>query len=185
MRSTRSGSRICATKWSASTARANGDIAAVRTRGGERVEGDLFIDCSGHAALLIGGHYGAEWIDRGARARQRPRARRPGAGAPESSPIQSQTIGTAHEAGWIWDIGLAEPARGRLRLRVAVPRRRQGRSHPARLYRAHRARRAGREPDPAAPSVSRPATEPNSGAAIASRSGSAPGSSNRSKPRRS
>ena len=24
----------------------------------------------------------------------------------EGSPIQSQTIGTAHEAGWIWDIGL-------------------------------------------------------------------------------
>ncbi|MEA3078645.1 MAG: tryptophan 7-halogenase [Sphingomonadales bacterium] len=84
---------------------ANGDIAAVRTRGGERVEGDLFIDCSGHAALLIGGHYGVEWIDRSpilandrAIAVQMPVA--------EGSPIQSQTIGTAHEAGWIWDIGL-------------------------------------------------------------------------------
>ena len=60
----------------------------------------------------------------------------------EGSPIQSQTIGTAHEAGWIWDIGLAEPARRRLRLCVALPRRRQGRSDPARLYRADRARRA-------------------------------------------
>ena len=83
----------------------NGDIAAVRTRGGERVEGDLFIDCSGHAALLIGGHYGTEWIDRSpilandrALAVQVPVA--------DGSPIQSQTIGTAHEAGWIWDIGL-------------------------------------------------------------------------------
>jgi len=83
----------------------SGDIAAVRTRGGERVEGDLFIDCSGHAALLIGGHYGVEWINRSpilandrALAVQVPVA--------EGSPIQSQTIGTAQEAGWIWDIGL-------------------------------------------------------------------------------
>jgi len=29
-----------------------------------------------------------------------------GSTAARSSPIQSQTIGTAHEAGWIWDIGL-------------------------------------------------------------------------------
>ena len=59
---------------------ANGDIAAVRTRGGERVEGDLFIDCSGHAALLIGGHYGRRMDRPRPGARQRPRARRPGAG---------------------------------------------------------------------------------------------------------
>lgn len=84
---------------------ANGDIAAVRTRGGERVEGDLFIDCSGHAALLISGHYGTEWIDRSQiLANDRALAIQVPVG--ESSPIQSQTIGTAHEAGWIWDIGL-------------------------------------------------------------------------------
>ena len=46
-------------------AQPDGDIEAVRTRGGERIEGDLFIDCSGHAALLIGKHFGVEWIDRG------------------------------------------------------------------------------------------------------------------------
>lgn len=82
-----------------------GDIAAVTTRDHGRIEGDLFIDCTGHAALLIGGHFGAGWIDRSdilfndrALAVQLPVA--PG------SPIASQTIGTAHEAGWLWDIGL-------------------------------------------------------------------------------
>jgi hypothetical protein len=84
---------------------ANGDIAAVSTRGGERVEGDLFIDCSGHAALLIGGHYGVEWVDR-SRILANDRALAVQVPVAEGSPIQSQTIGTAHEAGWIWDIGL-------------------------------------------------------------------------------
>ena len=84
---------------------ANGDIAAVRTRGGERVEGDLFIDCSGHAALLIGSHYGIEWIDRSPNLAN-DRALAVQVPVAEGSPIQSQTIGTAHEAGWIWDIGL-------------------------------------------------------------------------------
>jgi 2-polyprenyl-6-methoxyphenol hydroxylase-like FAD-dependent oxidoreductase len=86
-------------------AAADGNIEAVRTREGERVDGDLFIDCSGHAALLIGKHFGVEWIDRGdvlvndrALAAQVPVA--------PDSPIESQTIGTAHEAGWLWDIGL-------------------------------------------------------------------------------
>jgi hypothetical protein len=83
----------------------DGRIAAVVTRGGGQVEGDLFLDCSGAAALLIEGHYDVEWIDRSdvlandrALAVQVPVA--------EDSPIESQTIGTAHEAGWLWDIAL-------------------------------------------------------------------------------
>jgi hypothetical protein len=83
-------------------------IDAVRTRGGERVEGDLFIDCSGHAALLIGKHFGVEWIDRG-QVLANDRALAVQVPVAEDSPIESQTIGTAHEAGWLWDIGL--PAR--------------------------------------------------------------------------
>ena len=82
-----------------------GDIAAAITRAHGRIEGELFIDCTGHAALLIGGHCGAGWIDRGnilfndrALAVQVP--------VEPGSPIASQTIGTAHEAGWLWDIGL-------------------------------------------------------------------------------
>lgn len=83
----------------------NGDIAAVRTRATGRVEGDLFLDCTGHAALLIGGHYDVPLIDRSgvlfndrALAVQIPVA--------PDSPIASQTNATAHDAGWIWDIGL-------------------------------------------------------------------------------
>lgn len=83
----------------------DGNIEAVRTREGLAVKGDLFIDCSGHAAMLIGKHFAVDWIDRGdvlvndrALAAQVPIA--------ADSPIESQTIGTAHEAGWLWDIGL-------------------------------------------------------------------------------
>ncbi|NUR45727.1 MAG: tryptophan 7-halogenase [Sphingomonas sp.] len=83
----------------------DGNIAAVRTRGGERVEGDLFIDCSGHAALLIGGHFSVEWIDR-ANILANDRALAVQVPVAEDSAIESQTIGTAHEAGWLWDIGL-------------------------------------------------------------------------------
>lgn len=84
---------------------ADGDIAAVVTRGHGRVAGDLFIDCTGHAALLIGGHYGVDWVDR-SETLFNDRALAVQVAVPAGSPIASQTIGTAHEAGWLWDIGL-------------------------------------------------------------------------------
>ena len=84
----------------------NGDIAAVRTANHGPVEGDLFIDCTGSAALLLGQHYGVPLVSRRATlfcdtalALQVPYAR-------EDSPIASHTVSTAQEAGWIWDIGL-------------------------------------------------------------------------------
>lgn len=85
----------------------SGDIAAVQTRASGAIAGDLFLDCTGHAALLIGEQFGVPFIDRSdvlfndrALAVQVPVA--PG------SPIASQTTATAHAAGWIWDIGLPE-----------------------------------------------------------------------------
>jgi hypothetical protein len=82
-----------------------GDIAALVTDTHGEIAGGLFIDCSGHAGVLIGGHCGVEWIDRGdvlfndrALAVQVP--------VRPDSPIASATIATAHAAGWIWDIGL-------------------------------------------------------------------------------
>lgn len=84
---------------------ADGDIAAVRTREAGAIAGDLFIDCTGHAALLIGEQFGVPFLDCGdilfndrALAVQVPVA-------PDSA-IASQTDATAHAAGWIWDIGL-------------------------------------------------------------------------------
>ncbi|ONF96036.1 tryptophan halogenase family protein [Sphingomonas jeddahensis] len=83
----------------------NGDIAAVRCRDHGAIAGDLFIDCTGHAALLIGGAFDVPFIDRGhelfndrALAVQVPVA-------PDSA-IGATTNATAHDAGWIWDIGL-------------------------------------------------------------------------------
>jgi tryptophan halogenase len=43
--------------------RDNGDIAAVLTKSGERLEADLFIDCTGFAALLAEQKLGIDWVD--------------------------------------------------------------------------------------------------------------------------
>ena len=85
---------------------ANDEIAAVATREHGEIRGDLFIDCTGFKALLIGGHLNVRFVDRKAQlfndsalAIQVPHA------SPDT-PIASATISTAHSAGWIWDIGL-------------------------------------------------------------------------------
>jgi tryptophan halogenase len=43
--------------------REDGDIAAVLTQDGKRLEADLFVDCTGFAALLIEKKLGIRWID--------------------------------------------------------------------------------------------------------------------------
>lgn len=82
------------------------DIRSLQLAERGELPGDLFIDCSGFAALLMGRHYGIDYVDCGhmlfndsALALQVPYAEPTG-------PIASQTISTAREAGWIWDIGL-------------------------------------------------------------------------------
>ena len=86
-------------------AAADGDVASVRLRGGESLAGDLFLDCSGSAALLIEGHCASGWVDR-SKASPNDRALAVQVAAPPGSAIASQTVATAHEAGWLWDIGL-------------------------------------------------------------------------------
>lgn len=83
----------------------NGDIATLELGGHPALAGDLFLDCSGQAAILIGGHCDGGWIDRSdvsfndrALAVQVPTA--------PDAPIAAQTVGTAPAAGWLWDIAL-------------------------------------------------------------------------------
>lgn len=88
-------------------ARENGDIAALQTREHGALEGDLFVDCTGERALLLGQHFGIERVD------LRPvlfndRALALQVPYPEpTTPIACQTIATAQANGWIWDIGLS------------------------------------------------------------------------------
>jgi tryptophan halogenase len=84
----------------------SGDIESVLTPQAGEISGDLFVDCSGFAALLIGKTLGVGFKDCSdvlfcdtALAAQVPYE------APDA-PMASQTISTAQEAGWIWDIGL-------------------------------------------------------------------------------
>lgn len=87
------------------TRSANGDIAALMLRDGTQLDGDLFLDCSGQAAILIAGECGAGWVDR-SDVSFNDRALAVQVPVQPGSPIAAQTIGTAHEAGWLWDIGL-------------------------------------------------------------------------------
>ena len=84
----------------------NGDIASIDTDAAGTIEGDLFIDCSGSRALLLGEHYKVPLVSKKqylfndtALAVQVPYQN------PED-PIASCTLSTAQSAGWIWDIGL-------------------------------------------------------------------------------
>jgi hypothetical protein len=84
----------------------NGDIAALQTREHGALEADLFIDCSGLHARLIGEHFGVPLkserevlFNDAALPVQVPYAQ-------PDAPIAPVTIATAWAKGWIWDIGL-------------------------------------------------------------------------------
>lgn len=84
----------------------DGDIRGVVTEQAGEIQGDLFVDCTGFRALLLGEALGVPFRGCGdvlfcdtALAIQVPYQS-------ETSPIASHTISTAQSAGWIWDIGL-------------------------------------------------------------------------------
>lgn len=84
----------------------NGDMAALQTRAHGALAGDLFVDCTGLTARLIGQHCGVPLMSQrnvlfndAALALQVPYAA-------ADTPIASQTLATAQPCGWIWDIGL-------------------------------------------------------------------------------
>ena len=81
-----------------------GDVAALRLENGERVEGDLFVDCSGFRALLIGQTLQSDWQDWSHwlpcdRAVAMPCVSPAG-------PIEPFTRAVAMPAGWRWRIPL-------------------------------------------------------------------------------
>ncbi|WP_404336060.1 tryptophan halogenase family protein [Sphingomonas sp. MMS12-HWE2-04] len=85
----------------------DGAIAAVRTEAQGSLSADLYIDCSGFRAELIGRALGSPFKSvRNTLFTNRALACKLPYERPDA-PLESYTIATAHEAGWIWDIGLA------------------------------------------------------------------------------
>lgn len=84
----------------------NGAIGSLRTAAGRTLSADLYIDCTGFRAELIGRALGQPWrscrdvlfCDRAIAAQL--------SYAHADQPIASSTISTAQPNGWIWDIGL-------------------------------------------------------------------------------
>lgn len=81
-----------------------GNVAALKLESGERIEGDLFVDCSGFRALLIGQTLHEEWEDWSQwlpcdRAVAMPCTTPAG-------PLEPYTRAHAMKAGWRWRIPL-------------------------------------------------------------------------------
>jgi flavin-dependent dehydrogenase len=84
----------------------HGSIASVQSRANGDLRADLYVDCTGFRARLIGDALGSEFTSyrdqlfcNRAVAIQVPYDR-------PDAPIPSCTYSTAQESGWIWDIGL-------------------------------------------------------------------------------
>ncbi|MEO5934539.1 MAG: tryptophan halogenase family protein, partial [Duganella sp.] len=80
-----------------------GFITALKLRDGRRVEGDLFVDCSGFRGLLIEGVFKAGYDDWSAMLPCNSAQAVPCAKAAELTPY---TTSTARSAGWTWRIPL-------------------------------------------------------------------------------
>jgi tryptophan 7-halogenase len=83
----------------------DGSIRSVKAREYGELDADLYVDCTGFRAQLIGAALGVPYKScrsvlfcDTALAMQVPHA--------SDAPIASYTVATAHESGWIWDIAL-------------------------------------------------------------------------------
>ena len=81
----------------------SGDVTSVELEGGERIEGDLFVDCSGFRALLIGETLGVGYEDW---SHWLPVDRAIPVPTTNIAPTDPFTRCTAHGAGWQWRIPL-------------------------------------------------------------------------------
>ncbi|MCB1844160.1 MAG: tryptophan 7-halogenase, partial [Halioglobus sp.] len=87
----------------------NGDIAAINTRDGLRLEADLYIDCTGFTALLAEKAQGIKWVDcskwllcdRAVTLHAPYEHHYPGY-------VRPYTTATALSNGWVWEIPLQD-----------------------------------------------------------------------------
>lgn len=84
----------------------NGDISSIVLTDSEHIDGDLFIDCSGFAAILIGKHYNIPFKSKQHILFNDTALAVQIEYATNDVPIASCTVATAQESGWIWDIAL-------------------------------------------------------------------------------
>ncbi|MDZ7812618.1 MAG: tryptophan halogenase family protein [Ideonella sp.] len=83
-----------------------GHILSLQTAQHGNVPGDLFVDCTGMASLLLGQYLGVGLkSQKSVLFNDRAWATQVPYPAPDS-PIATQTVATAQGAGWVWDIGL-------------------------------------------------------------------------------
>ena len=80
-----------------------GDLEELTLKSGERIAGDLFVDCSGFRSLLLGGILGVAWQDW---THWLPCDRALAVPCKRVGPLTPYTRATARRAGWTWRIAL-------------------------------------------------------------------------------
>jgi tryptophan 7-halogenase len=80
-----------------------GNVTELTLMSGARIAGDLFIDCSGFRAVLLGGALGVPWQDW---TNWLPCDRALAVATPRIDPLLPYTRATARSAGWCWRIPL-------------------------------------------------------------------------------
>jgi len=83
----------------------DGDVAALTLESGERIEGDLFVDCSGFRSLLLGDALGEAWEDWSAWL---PCDRAVAVPCEDAGPLLPYTQAIAMPFGWRWRIPLQQ-----------------------------------------------------------------------------
>lgn len=81
----------------------SGNVATLTLKSGARIEGDLFIDCSGFRSLLLGQTLGSEWQDW---SHWLPCDRALAVPSERTGELTPYTRSTAQKGGWIWRIPL-------------------------------------------------------------------------------